>query len=288
MPGASKEVDLPLGTELRSKVKQETDIRYDQFGERLLSGDPAIAVALRKVATVAGPNGLKLTFDDLQKACWQISGAMDQSISIDNFIDTNRGDLHIELSGKLAIASCILKAERKCKLYFDSSRGDQSMDFAEGTWFHRFFQLIHEGCHPSDLPQRLSEIAIICFNYDRCIEHYLYEAIQNYYNFDASHTAATLSNLRIFHPYGDIGALPWANDLPPGEETKGFGEEATSESLLSAAGRLRTFTEGIDQDNSDISELREILNSADRLVFLGFWVSSPQHGSPGPGWAAEA
>ena len=91
-------------------------------------------------------------------------------------------------------------------------------------------------------------------------------ALQNYYGMSPEDATVTLSHLEIHHPYGTVGKLPWQ------DPQKGFEYGATPESqqLLTLAGELRTFTEGIDSRKSDITAIRSTLASAKRLAFLGF------------------
>lgn len=201
-------------------------------------------------------------------AAWRIRDAMPQAISIDNFIDSHRSDEKIALCGKLGIARCILTAESNSHLQIARGNINNKLDFSglETTWFHTFFQLLTENCQQADLPQRLSKVVIICFNYDRCIEHYLYSALQNYYDLKPEEAAAVLSNLEIHHPYGTVGKLPW-------QDQKGgfdFGATPSPKQLLALAGELRTFTEGIDANTSNISAIRGALSNSCRIAFLGF------------------
>ena len=45
--GASKEAHLPTGKELKSDISMLLDIRFDEFGHRLESGDYKVMEALR-------------------------------------------------------------------------------------------------------------------------------------------------------------------------------------------------------------------------------------------------
>lgn len=47
---------------------------------------------------------------------------MPQSISIDNFIDSHKGDKEIELCGKLAIVRAVLEAEAKSDAFVATVR----------------------------------------------------------------------------------------------------------------------------------------------------------------------
>jgi hypothetical protein len=54
-------------------------------------------------------------------------------------------------------------------------------------------------------------LTLISFNYDRCLEHFLFNALQRLYDVDAKKAADICNNAQIFHPYGAVGALPYQN-----------------------------------------------------------------------------
>jgi hypothetical protein len=259
--GASKEADLPVGSELKSQIAKKFAFR---FGHRGISdgGDDLIARALYHVA--ASDKDLNA----LVQAAWHIRDAMPQAISIDNFIDSHRENERIAVCGKLAIVRCILLAEDKSKLQFDRSNIYNKMKFEplEATWFNSFFQILTENCGRRDLADRLQRVAIISFNYDRCIEHYLYHALQNYYGMAAEEAAEALAILEIHHPYGRAGTLPWVDR----ENGIDFGATPSLAQLVALSKQLRTFTEGVDPSTSDIAAIRALLASAKRIAFLGF------------------
>ena len=118
----------------------------------------------------------------------------------------------------------------------------------------------------NQIDQRLSQVAIVNFNYDRCIAHYLHGALQNYYGITSERAAEALSNMQIFHPYGSVGQLPWQN-LRDGVE---YGSNVGGEKLVRVSEGIRTFTEGIDPDHSNIVEIRRTLERARKVAFLGF------------------
>lgn len=177
--GASKEANLPVGTELKKLISNVLDIRFDEFGSRRISGDQIICDAFR----VAVHNEPSSDINPYLYSCWHICNAMPQAISIDNFIDTHSNDKRIELCGKLAIVRTILDAESNSSMYLKQGYGIEKLEFQqfEKTWFNSFWQLLTENCKATELEERLSKVAFITFNYDRCIEHYLYHAFQNYY-----------------------------------------------------------------------------------------------------------
>jgi hypothetical protein len=264
--GASKEANLPVGTELKQQIASALDIRYDDFGLRRISGDNIINEAFQHHATATDSS--RADINPYLHSAWRIRDAMPQAISIDNFIDSHRDEEKIAFCGKLAIARCILAAEVDSALQIDRRNGYNKINFSAlgDTWYNAFFQILTENCQQADLPESLSKIAIICFNYDRCIEHYLYWAIQNYYGMGPAGAADALSNLEIYHPYGTVGELPWQSQ----EQGIEFGSTPRGLQLLTLAGKLRTFTEGIDPTTSKISAIRSTLREAHRIAFLGF------------------
>ena len=259
--GASAEVNMPLGSELKTKIAQLLDIRFDN--SRHVSGDAKIVQALRLFMQSKGERDI----NPYLHACRRIAGAMPQAISIDNFLDAHVDDEKVVMCGKLAIVRAILESERRCNLYFERSRTHR-FDFGrlETTWLNQFFQLLTENCRIDDLPQRLGKVTLIVFNYDRVVEHFLYHALQNYFGIDAGRAGELVFGMRILHPYGVVGKLPWAG----GDPIVAFGDNTQHDQLLENAQQIRTFTEGADPESSDIETIRGAMQTANRLVFLGF------------------
>jgi len=195
---------------------------------------------------------------------------MPQAISIDNFIDAHGGNEKIEFCGKLAIARAILQAERKSLLYVDRQRYNDHPNYERlsTTWFNSFMQLLTENCTISEVEKRLSSIALIVFNYDRCVEQFLYHSLQTYYQIDDRRASELVNRIEIYHPYGVVGPLPWQTTNALGRVD--FGAEPSGDLLLSLASQIRTFTEGMDTNSSEISMIHQKISQASILVFLGF------------------
>lgn len=261
--GASKEFGLPVGSELKQKIASLLDIRFD-FNQQM-SGDYQIRSALE--SAVRQPNG-RSDINPHLHAAWRIRDAMPQAISIDNFIDNHQGDEKIELCGKLAIVKSILDAENGSKIYVDPSNNRNGLNYAstEACWLNPFTRLLTENCRVDQLEERFKSVAFVIFNYDRCIEHYLYYALQNYYKLSETQVAELLNSVRFYHPYGSVGTLPWQGK----NNVASFGVELRPASLLENARQIKTFTEGTDPDSSEICEIREAVATSDNLLFLGF------------------
>jgi hypothetical protein len=264
--GASKEVNLPSGYELKNKIAELLDIRFSPMGRGQEHGDYKIVEAIRLV--VQDPNGGRGDINPYLHEAGHICEALPLAISIDNFIDAHRDNNKIALCGKLAIARSILQAEHDSLLYFERHRVDSTISFdsLEKTWYLPFFQLLTENCGKNDLKERFQTVTLIIFNYDRCIEHFLYHALQNYYRVSDTEAADLVKNINIFHPYGSIGSLPWNNP----SDSMNFGDDPSPVNLLQVAKKIKTFTEGTDPNSSEIIKIRSHMSRANRLVFIGF------------------
>lgn len=262
--GASKEANLPTGYELKEKISGLLDIRFSW--DRQESGDYIITEALRIYASRSdGKNG---DINPYLHEAWHIRDALPQAISIDNFIDAHRDNEKIALCGKLAIVKSILAAEQNSNLYFERTRADTTINFKqlEDTWYIPFFQLITESCGFSDLVDRFKSLTLIVFNYDRCIEHFIYHALQNYYRVSEEDAVQLISHINIYHPYGSVGSLPWIDR----KDAIVFGEEPNANKLLELSRYIKTFAEGTDPNASEITKIRDHMNKATHIVFLGF------------------
>jgi hypothetical protein len=262
--GASNEVNLPVGADLKARIAQCLDIRFEHGHQH--SGSEHIARVLKTIASAS--DGGQGDISPLLDLCWRIRDAMPLAISIDNFIDSHRQEPRIALCGKLAIAQCILEAEAESSLTIDRSNINNKIDFASvsGTWYNAFFQLLTENCSIDQIAGRIATVAVISFNYDRCFEHYLYYSLQNYYAISAGDAAKLVGGLEIHHPYGMVSQLPWMSTADSIE----FGSQPHHLQLQQFAGRLRTFTEGTDPMTSKIEAIRSTVLTAHRIAFLGF------------------
>lgn len=262
--GASEEANLPTGKELKKRISDLLNIEFDVY--RQTSGDTLIVNALR--AHVKEPDGRNGDINPYLHEAWHIRDALPQAMSIDNFIDSQRGNEKIALCGKLAIVRSILDAERKSILYFDRFAGESGIKYPslEKTWYLPFFQLLTENCEKKDIEERFKSIALIIFNYDRCLEHYLFHALQTYYRITEIEASELVKNISIYHPYGSVGALPWFGN----SGAMAFGTQPNTHELLELTKKIKTFTEGTDPNSSDILAIKEHMRNATKLVFIGF------------------
>jgi hypothetical protein len=129
-------------------------------------------------------------------------------------------------------------------------------------WISRLFQMLTENVAISEIEQVFENLALIVFNYDRCLEAYIPRALQQYYGIAQSDAERLLSKLTIIHPYGVAGGIDRNGRL-----TVPFG--STQVNLLETAQGIRTFSEGI-ADPKMASDIQATMHDAHTLVFLGF------------------
>jgi len=256
--GASYELGLPTGEDLKGIIADLLDINFDSHSQT--SGNYQIVDALRPYSREQNED-LNLYINE----CIHISKNMPLSISIDNFIDTHKGNEKLELCGKMGIVQSIIQAEKSSLLYQEKN---QEINFNElnKTWYLSFFKTITENCVIENLPNRLKLITLIIFNYDRCMEHFLINALKQYYNIDDRAAISLVSNIKIIHPYGTIGPLPW--QISNSNNYVEFGESVKTNCLIENAQNIKTFTEGVESNR--IKELHNIMSKSRRIIFLGF------------------
>ena len=262
--GASKEADLPTGYELKDNISNLLDMKFNSG--HLERGDHLIVEALRSHAL--NSEGNRDGINPYIQEARHIKGALPLAISIDNFIDSQRGNTKLALCGKLAIVRSILKAEKDSIMHFEKYSNNPEINFSslEKTWYLSFFQLLTENCELSEIEERFKSVTLIVFNYDRCIEHFLFNALKKYYQVSDAEAATLVKHIKIYHPYGSVGSLPWQ-----GEKSKmEFGAEVSANQLLSLTNKIKTFTEGTDPNASDIISIKNHVCIATKLVFIGF------------------
>lgn len=262
--GASKEANLPTGYELKGKISRLLDIKFDHHKQT--SGDYIITNALENHVKL--PDGRNGDINPFLHEAWHIKEALPLAISIDNFIDAHKENTKIELCGKLGIIRSILDAEKGSLLYINRDNVNNTIHFSslEKSWYIPFFQLLTENCRAEDLKDRFKLISLIVFNYDRCIEHFLKHAIQNYYRIPQADAEALVKSIEIYHPYGSIGNLPWMDH----HNSMEFGTEPNGMQLLGLSNQIKTFTEGTDPNSSEILAIRQHMVNTKRIVFIGF------------------
>ncbi|HEU4550131.1 MAG TPA: SIR2 family protein, partial [Rhizomicrobium sp.] len=125
-------------------------------------------------------------------------------------------------------------------------------------------QLLTEGVDRSQVSKIFENVTFVVFNYDRCLEHFLAEALAAYYVDRLDDMRRVVANAKFIHPYGTVGELGWFGSMGPS-----FGAEVSGEKLLQIAGGLKTFTEQFTDEVLQ-AKLQTEIERARTVVFLGF------------------
>ncbi|WP_203073573.1 hypothetical protein [Falsiroseomonas ponticola] len=268
--GASSEFGLPVGFELKQRITRALAIRTD--AGRVQSGSEPILAAFRRAVRLK--DGRLGDLNPLVAAAKKIVAGMPQAISIDNYIDAHGGDVDIELAGKIAIAVELLGAEASSKLtatevekdsWGDPIRKHINFSNVEHTWLGVLQKILFENAKKSDISRIFENVSFIVFNYDRCIEHFLHQAVTNYFWIPSKDAAQVVARIPIYHVYGAIGRLAWqSGELPE----IGYGASADESKILAAARKIKTFTEGL-ADQALSEGIKMAVRRAENLLFLG-------------------
>lgn len=177
--------------------------------------------------------------------------------SIDLFLAINPEFMQ---DGKRAIIFRILIAERR-------SRFREAMEDPNQDWYSYLLKKLTEGLTKKDAYKHFCEnnVAFITFNYDRSLEHFLYEALVNRFNeIDRGEIRKQIGELPIIHIFGQVAGLDW-QDMPSKIE---YGRDVGLIDVEKLIDNLQiVYEEG--QEGKDVVEARMLIADAERIFFLG-------------------
>lgn len=257
--GASREVGFPIGQKLSEEI---ADLLYFEFDrDRLQNGDPKFFSHLSRFF-----QDNRILNEHLH-AARQMSKGLFLANSIDNYIDIHQHDPRISLCGKTAIIYKILNAERNSSLFIDETEPNATLDYKEleKTWLVPFSKILFEQVTLDKLDDLFNNIAIICFNYDRCIQHFLTHAINSLYSVPYDRAQGLVEKLKIYHPYGSAGKSPKAGS----DNGIKFGHSVDRLDIVDLSSSIKTYTEQVEEDQI-LEDLRQEVIEAETIVFLGF------------------
>jgi hypothetical protein len=258
--GASAEYNLPVGDTLKSRIGSAVHFQF-RFGSELVNGDPSLWENVR----------LQCNGDHKRMALYSEGGnELARTISAFPSIDealhywSDRPEI-IEL-GKAAIAQGIINAEHNSGLSKWPDRQKQGADAAQfdHCWLWPLFSMALSATTKNDIEGIFDNVTFINFNYDRVIEHYLFQALQLRGGVTESIAAKIIDSIEMIRPYGHLGPLDWQNNgcFP-------FGRLANRATYFKAAQSIRTYTEQ-HQDSSLDKRIDAALSRAALVLFLGF------------------
>ncbi|WP_428414538.1 hypothetical protein [Pararhizobium sp.] len=252
--GASQEFGLPVGSVLMDTIKTNCDFNYQRG--TLKSGCVEIFRHYEKIYDTYDDDQVA-EFNKRLQASHQIRDGIESADSIDEYIFRYSENPIIAEVGKLQIAYAISLAESDCMLSAKKGFGENSIDSVNHTWIWAFMKALINGVKASEVENIGRTITIICFNYDRCIEHYLeFALMRSFHGMNREEARGIVSSIKIIHPYGSIGDLA----------TFPFGCE---DRFARMAENVTTWSETI-RDPETVSDMARAIRYARRIVFMGF------------------
>lgn len=256
--GASSEVGLPIGTDLAGTIAKMFTWRTD-FG-RVVEGDERFITQFARQYPQHDQQESHLL------AARQVASGVQLVGSIDNYIDTHRHDPRISAVAKFAIVYAILQAEAASSLCIDKSeRANARMNFARlrDSWFHQFGNMLVEGVPLDDIDNLFKNVKIVCFNYDRCIEHFLTNWLAAVYSISFEDAAHEVGKLLILRPYGIVAPILERN------RSVQYGASPGGSEINTLKNGIKTYTEQIE-DNELLEAVSTSVAEAEVIVILGF------------------
>jgi hypothetical protein len=171
--------------------------------------------------------------------------------SVDAFLEHRPEYLEI---GKLTIAALLIPYERPNSVF----------RFSDQNWLRYLYDKLNSSF------EEFSEnrLAFVTFNYDRCVEFFLYNALRNTYRKSHDEIVTALAAMPVIHLHGRLGYLPWERDV---DEARPFDIEISEKSLRDSMVSLKIIHEDIsDGRDADFNRAKELLMDADQIRFLGF------------------
>jgi hypothetical protein len=261
--GAGVEIEMPVGSELSREVGEKLNITHKDHGSELKSGDAYIAAAMHRIAKAKGEN-----YNDWRAAGCSVASGIEYTRSIDAYLNTHKDNDKVKVCGKLAITQAILAHERQSAVYVEqgATRAFRNRTMVVQSWLSDFLYVIQDGIIASENLDRIfTNLCIIIFNYDRCVEQFLLHALRDLYLINETRAFELMRKLKIFHPYGRVGYMPWATN---GLRQVDFGVTDYGD-IVGLAEEIRTYNEQLAEE-SELKTLREEVGKAERIVFLGF------------------
>lgn len=180
--------------------------------------------------------------------------------SVDEFLEDNP---HLIGVGKCAVAYALLPSE-----------GNDLFNQRDLMWYQYLLAQIR-GEHGS---LEGNQLVIVTFNYDRSLEHYLFNALCSRYGFSDEVAARELQRIPIIHVHGQLGYLPWQTQLPGFDEDlvvpyggiAGVAPDETAARVMRAAECVRIICEPDVERDERLASSRKHLQRAELVLFLGF------------------
>jgi hypothetical protein len=264
--GAGVEIGMPTGATLIDEISKRVSVSFE--GSQLKTGAIEVVEALRIAAKRE-----EIDRNKLFAAGRSISTGARQMRSIDSYIHAHSHDEAIKICGKIAIVDTILRYEKRCAVFIDTTKHPlkfRDPQKAADSWLDEFMHLVTRGVVlEKNLDEIFDNVAVINFNYDRCFEQFVCKSLMDTFGIPVESAGGLISRkLTLHHPYGKIGPLPWQTDKNDGVPLGGdpYGEQ---DDIARYAKNIRTFNEEVEK-SAELEVIQQFFVDAKRVIFLGF------------------
>jgi hypothetical protein len=251
--GASQEAWLPVGTALANNISSLLEMNNP-------AGQPDPQHPGRKLLWQLYQK-FPLHGDGYDHAAKLISGGVRLAKSIDDFLDRHNDKEPVQRVGKAAIVKSILDAEAQSLFGTYPFNSDNMFQELENKWYSKFFRMLGSDIRAQNVNQIFDNVDFIVFNYDRCLEYFIENALQLVYNIARDEAQGIVDDLNIIHPYGLIA------DLPRMERGVPFG--AKSADYVALSDNVKIYTE-LSANGDVMQAIAEAMFKAQQIAFLGF------------------
>ncbi|TDQ66992.1 SIR2-like protein [Maritalea mobilis] len=264
--GASKLAGFPTGDILVEQIADLLNLKWNNRHPANPSANDEFRAALNPIFKEYGDQKVHVAIS-------QLRNSLEQGASIDRILDINSENELMVAIGKLAIVYSILKCEQFSTLNIPSDNIYNRIYFSHenNRWYKTLWQNIFFKYDKAQLIEKATNIKFIVFNYDRCIEHYLYNSFKNCFPDDNQAAYSFVANLEIIHPYGAISELPYDGQNHTSKSPLvNFGERTANGMFARLSQNIRLFTEGLEDDGKIAERIQTIVEESNKIIFLGF------------------
>lgn len=262
--GANREIEMPDGPDLLAKIAGGYE--FERLNSEVKSRDLVnLANLFQRIAPDLG-----MTYDELVAGATAIRDATLVSTNIDAILEQYGHDPAVQAAGKIAIVYYTLQAENRSTLAAAPKSWDELPLRGTENWLFQLGQLIVKGVPRARADECFEKLSIVCFNYDRAIEHYLPWVVQRAFGMTIEEAQQLVAGrLRIVHPYGVAGRLPWQDGEDVGAENAAEWGAEDPDNIVALSKRIYTASQRASSRQFQ-SYLRAEMSRGKRLAFLGF------------------
>lgn len=248
--GAGYDSGMPLGKDLASLIRKAADVRMDRQRD-FVSGDGQLWQNILR--------HFRLEAQQYQRAGWMLRDGLLTVDSIDDFLERHGHDQRIVTYGKAAIARIILEHEHKSPMQWDRSKSRQfDLGPLSNHWLMRLFKIMARKRTPTTVDEFFNNTTFINFNYDRCLERFFTLALQPAFGLEERDALMLAQLCKILRPYGSIpSSIQYGGNSNDNDDYATLGKS------------IKTYSEQVE-DQTSLKQIRDAVQSAETIVFLGF------------------